>query len=874
MKKLRLIPILLALTLSGCIAPSTPDDSKPSGGDQQEPSGEDTPPVANEYTVTFNSDGGTSVSSQTVKEGGTATKPTDPTKEGSTFAGWFLGEQEFNFSSQITSNITLVAHWTAIPAVNEYTVTFNSDGGSSVTSQTIEEGETATKPTDPTKDGFEFDGWYLNDVVFDFSTKINANITLVAHWIENIVDYISKVKLNANSDFSTYENKTFVNDKISSVTLKSVLDGDTIHVYEGSEAIKMRLAYLDCPETSEEYGTEATQFTKDKLQNAKTVVITNATLSSTGEATKDSTGDRYLGFVWYSPKANAGLNELRCLNLEIILEGFALMHNGGTDPLHGYFQYCLSSAQTAKKNIWKDYIAPEGDYGYDHYDGYYGALTWENGEDLKQKLYQIISKDVNKLDYTWEANQKADHSLYDLEMLDVVYSDKDVYFSKTQTYWQREHVFCASLMTGKQTSQATGTLGRATDYHNLFAGESSGNSSRGNKNYGQADKTHASYTDRGVSTGGYSFDPKNFEPGEVDKGRLARSIFYMDVMYSVTENPAYQPLSVVEEYVTYDASDCKFAIGNKTDLLSWCTKSVDLLEMQHNELVYSTKINGVAQNNRNPFVDYPGLIDYVYGAKKDSAGDLKNLVPRAFDLGLENEGIQYYAIKTAKREAAVGSTYTKSDFTIVGIDNKFQEVPVDQSIATFSNVQLNEMGTKQLTINTDINTIKFDIEVKQAEVDYSYKYEFSGDVKADFGTNHIGSDGNGGTITPTLADKKWNVTAAHETDMRKGSNDIGAQFGFATATRPGTITFETVDAMTNVNAIKLVANTNASQTMNVKIYVGETEVSSYSLTGNSKESYEKIMELSSNLSGKVKIVLTPVGSYSVVVKSIAINEVK
>ena len=775
MKKIRLIPILLALTLTGCLAQnSEPEQKEPSQDTPTEPSGDnqDNPSQG--------------------EDNGNVTPPDD--------------------SGQVT------------PPDDSGQVTPPDDGGE--------------ETPDP-------------------------------------VDYISKVKLNAHSDFASYENKTFVNNKISLVTLKSVIDGDTIHVYEGNETLKIRLAFIDTPELNEEYGREASQFVQTTLQEAKTIVITNHTLSSTEEPMLDSTGERYIGFVWYSRKANATLNELRCLNLEIVYEGFSQYHLGAGDELSNNFTYCQSSAQQAHKNIWTDWVAPVNDFGYDHYDGYYGTLTWENGADLKQKLHDIISTDVNYHDYVWDVNQKADHSLYDLEMLDVVYSDTNIYYSKTQTYWQREHVFCASLMTGLATGDATKVKGRATDFHNLFAGESSGNGSRGNKNYGIATTENGTVTNRGVENGGYASDPKNFEPGNTDKGRLARSIFYMDVMYSVSENPNYQPLSVVEEYVSYSAGNCQFAIGNKFDLLSWCSYPVDLLEMQHNEIVYSTAFNGVVQNNRNPFVDYPELIDYIYGTKQNVAGDIRNVCPRALDLNLETDDeIVYYAIKTAKREAPLGGTYSKSDFTIVGINNKFQEVPVDQSVVTFNDVTLNQLGAKTLTIHTDINDIKFDVEVKKAEVNYSYLYEFSGTATTDFGTNRIGSSGNGATISSTLAGKQWSITADHETDIRKWGADVAAQFGYGTSTRPGVLTFETVESLTDVNVVKLICNTHANQSMNVKIYIGDDIIANYTVTGDSKECNEKIVELTSNLSGKMKIVFTPSGSYSVIVKSIAINEVK
>ena len=77
-----------------------------------------------------------------------------------------------------------------------------------------------------------------------------------------------------------------------------------------------------------------------------------------------------------------------------------------------------------------------------------------------------------------------------------------------------------------------------------------------------------------------------------------------------------------------------------------------------------------------------------------------------------------------------------------------------------------------------------------------------------------------------------------------------------------------------MNAIKLISNTNASSNMNVKIYIGDDLVANYSVAGNSKESDEKIVELTTNKTGKVKIVFTPDSGKSVFVKSIAINEVK
>ena len=66
-----------------------------------------------------------------------------------------------------------------------YTVTFDSDGGSAVEAQEVDEGETATKPADPTKDGYTFKGWQLDGEDFDFGTAITGDITLKAVWEKN-----------------------------------------------------------------------------------------------------------------------------------------------------------------------------------------------------------------------------------------------------------------------------------------------------------------------------------------------------------------------------------------------------------------------------------------------------------------------------------------------------------------------------------------------------------------------------------------------------------------------------------------------------------------------------------------------------------------
>jgi len=140
-----------------------------------------TTPTVKKYTVTFNSNGGSAVSSQTVTEGGKASKPSNPSRSGFTFVGWTLNGNVYDFNSAVNGNITLVAKWNE-NAKAKYTVTFDSNGGSAVSSQTITEGSKASQPSNPTRTGYNFGGWLLNGSAYDFNSAVNGNITLVAKW--------------------------------------------------------------------------------------------------------------------------------------------------------------------------------------------------------------------------------------------------------------------------------------------------------------------------------------------------------------------------------------------------------------------------------------------------------------------------------------------------------------------------------------------------------------------------------------------------------------------------------------------------------------------------------------------------------------------
>ena len=126
-------------------------------------------------------------------DGGKATEPKAPTKEGYEFDGWYNGETKFDFATVITSDITLKAHWNQ---VTTYTITFDSDGGTEVKSQTIKEGEKATKPENPTLEGRRFACWLQSDgTEFDFSKPVTSDVVLKAKWIVAVVVQEGEIKV-------------------------------------------------------------------------------------------------------------------------------------------------------------------------------------------------------------------------------------------------------------------------------------------------------------------------------------------------------------------------------------------------------------------------------------------------------------------------------------------------------------------------------------------------------------------------------------------------------------------------------------------------------------------------------------------------------
>ena len=137
------------------------------------------------FTVSFDTGGGSDVKAQTVRRGGTASRPADPTRAGFLFDGWYKGDAEYDFSTPVSADLTLSAHWRADPSAKVFTVSFDPGNGQMVSGRSVRAGQAIAEPKAPTRSGYSFDGWYTartGGSKYDFSTPVTADLNLYAHW--------------------------------------------------------------------------------------------------------------------------------------------------------------------------------------------------------------------------------------------------------------------------------------------------------------------------------------------------------------------------------------------------------------------------------------------------------------------------------------------------------------------------------------------------------------------------------------------------------------------------------------------------------------------------------------------------------------------
>ena len=135
------------------------------------------------FIVTFDNEG--TRTTAIIDNGGKLNEPTVQTKEGYRFDGWYYdnsgSEAKWNFGTDtVTRAMTLTAQW-----VQTYNVAFDTNGGSAVAPVAVDAGSTVTKPADPARSGYAFDGWYTENTYenpYDFHAAVTGSLTLYAKW--------------------------------------------------------------------------------------------------------------------------------------------------------------------------------------------------------------------------------------------------------------------------------------------------------------------------------------------------------------------------------------------------------------------------------------------------------------------------------------------------------------------------------------------------------------------------------------------------------------------------------------------------------------------------------------------------------------------
>ena len=297
---------------------------------------------------------------------------------------------------------------------------------------------------------------------------------------------------------------------------------------------------------------------------------------------------------------------------------------------------------------------------------YYQQANGKSSEQLKEALYQIISNHLvfpytSSSTDTWDILQLSDQDPQNHDNMILVYTGRSQdkgYRDGTGNYsqyengngtqnnsWNREHVWPKSHGFPDEDDNAY------TDVHNLKPSDRSVNSSRGTKDYDYGGSQHSEATE-------CLTDSDSWEPSDSVKGDIARILFYMVVRY----DPGYDhdnnsfDLELVD-YTTPGNNDP--ILGKLSSLIQWhIDDPVDDFEINRNEIIFGF------QENRNPFIDHPNLVNFLWG---ESVGEIWNDSLNLINNSFQN--IQIYQ-KENSRSIVFSQNISKALLSLYSITGK------------------------------------------------------------------------------------------------------------------------------------------------------------------------------------------------------------
>lgn len=395
--------------------------------------------------------------------------------------------------------------------------------------------------------------------------------------LTDIIDYAGTVKLDMSSSTLKQE-----------VTVKTYVDGDTTHfnvpesVIEGG-VLKARYLAINTPESTgkiEEWGKKASNFTKEKLSSAVSIMIE----SDDGNWNADSTGSRYLVWVWYKPP---GSEDYRNLNIEILQEGLAIASNSGQNRYGSTCLAAINQASAQKLNVHSGEKDP---------DFYYGGAQ---EIDLKELRTNTEAYSNQKVAFTGVVTMNNNNSIY-----------VEAYDEETGMYYGMTVYYGFNLPGAGLEIIAVGNEVRIVGSVQYY--EAGGTWQVSDLSYRQMkpdDPNNLRLISSG-HTGAYKLtDPKTFTEGKVTVETEDGSNTYDYAQLALGTTLEMKDLKVVDVYTTRNEDSSSYGAMTLTCQVDGVTVSVRTVVLYDDD---GSMITASAYNGQT--IDVKGIVDYYDGA--------------------------------------------------------------------------------------------------------------------------------------------------------------------------------------------------------------------------------------------------------------------
>ena len=408
------------------------------------------------------------------------------------------------------------------------------------------------------------------------------------------VDYVAKTKLQMESSTKKQE-----------VTVKSFIDGDTTHFnvptsLSDDGILKARYMGVNTPESTgkiEEYGKKASNFTKEKLSTATSIIVE----SNDDQWNVDSTGGRHLVYVWYKPQ---GSEDYRCLNLELIQNGLSISCGTTADRYGDAATKAFQQAKTNKLHVFSGQKDPDFFYG-DAYE-----------LDLKHLRTNIALYDNAKVAFEGVVTYNNNNSVY-VEEYDA---ETDMYYGMSVYYGYETGELLNILKVGNRVR----VVGTVTYYETGGTWQVSGLSYR---EFKPQDPSNTIKISEGNQAANRLTDPSVFANGKMDAEVYAsleaeepetKTFDYASLIMSTSVS--MKNLKVVDVYTTNNG-------GNSDGAMTLTCKAGDTLVDVRTIVLYDKDGKLITENAYlNKTIDVQGIVDYFSGAyqiKVFSADNIK-----------------------------------------------------------------------------------------------------------------------------------------------------------------------------------------------------------------------------------------------------------